>query len=85
MNRKMLPIVFMLIAGAITCIATLVHNYSILEKLFLLLITLVVFGLLGSVLQYLLDYFDKQNEKRLEEEQKILEEQETLQVTAEKK
>jgi hypothetical protein len=36
MNRKMLPVLFMLIAGAITCVATWIHGYSVLEKLVIL-------------------------------------------------
>lgn len=67
MNRKMLPVLFMLISGAITCIATFIHNYSILEKLITLLLVMLVFGAMGSVLQRTLDYFDKQNAKKQEE------------------
>lgn len=74
MNRKMLPLMFMLISGAITCIATWIHEYSVLEKLVILLLVLLVFGALGSLLQHTLDYFDKQNAKRLEEEQNEQEE-----------
>lgn len=67
MNRKMLPVLFMLISGAITCIATFIHDYSILEKLITLLLVMLIFGTMGSVLQRTLDYFDKQNAKKQEE------------------
>lgn len=63
MNRRVLPVLFMLISGAITCIATFVREYTVLEKLVILLLVMVVFGILGSVLQHILDYFDKQNAK----------------------
>lgn len=69
MNRKMLPVLFMLIAGAITCVATWIHGYSVMEKLVILLIVLLVFGSLGSVLQRTMNYFDKQNQKRKEAEE----------------
>lgn len=70
MNRKMLPLLFMLISGAITCIATWIHDYSALEKLLILLIVLLIFGTLGLVLQNTINYFDKQNQKRLEDAEK---------------
>ena len=62
MNRKNLPLLMMLIAGAIICIINLVRNYTILGQLTSLLITLVVFYLLGSLLKWTLDYFENQNE-----------------------
>ena len=69
MNRKMLPIMFMLIAGVITCIATWIHGYSVLEKLVILLVVLLIFGTLGSLLQYTMNSFDKQNQKKREAEE----------------
>lgn len=69
MNRKMLPIMFMLIAGVITCIATWIHGYSVLEKLVILLVVLLIFGTLGSLLQYTMNCFDKQNQKKKEAEE----------------
>lgn len=62
MNRKNLPLIMMLAAGAVICIINLVRNYSILEQLTSLLIALVVFYLLGSLLKWTLNYFDNQNE-----------------------
>lgn len=70
MNRRMLPLLFMLISGAITCVATWIHGYSALEKLIYLLVVMLIFGTLGSVLQRTINYFDKQNQKRLAEEEK---------------
>ncbi len=81
MNRKMLPVLFMLISGAITCIATFIHDYSILEKLVTLLLVMLVFGAMGSVLQHTLDHFDKQNAKRLAE----LEEEQAKEVEIQEK
>lgn len=62
MKRKNLPLLMMLIAGAIICIINLVRNYTILGQLTSLLVTLVVFYLLGSLLKWTLDYFENQNE-----------------------
>ena len=64
MNRKYMPIILMLVAGAVTCIITFVKDYSISAKVLSLILVLVLFYLLGSALKWTLDYFDKQNEKR---------------------
>ncbi len=61
MQRNNLPLLFMLTAGAITCILTLVNGYTLNEMLLRLLVVLVVFYLLGSLLRWSLDFFDKQN------------------------
>lgn len=73
MNRKMIPPLLMLSAGAVTCIITFIKRYTILEKLLTLLISLLVFYLLGSILKWTLDYFDKVNEKKQAEEGEVIE------------
>lgn len=73
MNRKNIPLVLMLVAGAVTCIVTWVRQYTILGKLTALLITLVVFFCLGSLLRFVLDLFDRQNEKKSQEEGEVIE------------
>lgn len=73
MNRKMLPLFLMLIAGAFTAIMTFVLQYPLKRKLLLLLIVLSVFYFLGSLMKWLLDYFDKQNDLKAEEEGEVIE------------
>lgn len=73
MNRKSMPLILMLVAGAITCVITFIKEYSILEKLFSLLIVLIIFYLLGSILKLTLDYFDKENEKKRKSEGEVIE------------
>lgn len=73
MNRKNMPLILMLIAGAVTCIITFIQNYSVLGKLVSLLIVLLIFYFLGSVLRWTLDYFDRQNEKKSKEEGEVIE------------
>lgn len=76
MNRKNLPLVIMLIAGAVISVITFIKDYELVEKLLLLLITLIVFYGLGSLLVFTMNHFDKVNEqKRLEEEKKAVEEE----------
>ncbi len=73
MNRKFIPLTLMLVAGAVTCIITFVKNYSVLDKLLALLVVLLIFFFLGSVLQWTLDYFEKENKKKSEEEGEVIE------------
>lgn len=73
MNRKNMPLILMLVAGAITCVITFVNHYSVLSKLVSLLVVLLIFYFLGSLLKWTLDYFDVQNEKEKEEEGEVIE------------
>lgn len=73
MNRKIIPPLLMLTAGAVTCIITFIKQYTILDKLLALLASLLIFYLLGSILKWTLDYFDKENEKKHAEEGEVIE------------
>ena len=69
MSRKNLPLLLMLIAGAITCIITYVKDYSVTAKLVSLFCVLLIFCFLGSVLMWTLDSFDRQNQEKKEKEE----------------
>ena len=73
MNRKNIPLILMLAAGAVTCVISFVGGYSILGKLLSLFIVLVLFFFLGSILKWTLDYFDSQNEKKKKEMEAVIE------------
>ena len=73
MNRKILPLLMMLTAGAVMCIVSFVQRLSILTKLVSLFVVLLVFYLLGNVVVWTLNYFDRQNEERLKEEGEVIE------------
>lgn len=73
MNRKNLPLLMMLIAGAVMCVVSYVQEFSILAKLVSLFVVFVVFYLLGNVFVWVLNYFDRQNEERLREEGEVIE------------
>lgn len=73
MDRKNLPLLLMLTAGAVTCIITFIRKFSVLEKLVWLFAVMLLFFLLGSILKGTLDYFDAQNEKRRLEEGEVIE------------
>lgn len=72
MNRKDMPIILMLVAGAVTCIITFIKGYSISVKLLSLATVLVLFYALGSILKRFLDSFEMQNQKRSQEQGEVI-------------
>ncbi len=74
MQRNNLPLFFMLIAGTIVSIVMVFNHYALFDMLLRLLLTLLLFFLLGNVLKWCLNYFDKQNRKAQEEERLAMEE-----------
>ena len=73
MNRKNMPLILMLVAGAVTSVFTFIRQFTILQKLIALLVGLVIFYALGSTLRWVLDTFDKQNEKAVLDEGEVIE------------
>lgn len=73
MNRKLIPLILMLVAGGITTVMSFVSGYSLRDKLLALLLVLLIFYFLGSLIQFLLDFFDKQNEEREKQEGEVIE------------
>ena len=67
MDIKLMPLIMMLTAGAVTCVINLIRQYPMLDQLIVLFIVLVVFYILGCALVWTLDLFDRQNEKIPEE------------------
>ncbi|MBR1852259.1 MAG: hypothetical protein IJ794_03645 [Lachnospiraceae bacterium] len=78
MNRRNLPLILMLTAGAVTCVINLIRQYSVLNQLVVLLIVLVLFYILGSVIKWTLDYFDAQNELFFSNEGEVIEKESEL-------
>lgn len=77
MKRKMIPIILMLAAGAVTSIITFIKDYELTKMLWTLLIVLIIFYLLGVGIKRVLDLFDDQikeaEEKKKEEEGSVIE------------
>lgn len=92
MKRKMIPIILMLAAGAVTSIITFMKNYELTRMLWTLLIVLIIFYLLGAGIKRVLDLFDDQikeaEEKEKEEgsviEKELGEEEQSIKDTGEK-
>lgn len=68
-----MPLLLMLAAGAVTSIVTYIQQYSLTKKLVLLFVVLLVFWILGSVLELTLSRFEAQNEERLKAEGEVIE------------
>ena len=64
-----MPLLLMLVAGACTCIITLVRSYSVLASLVALFAVMLLFYCLGSAIRLLLDRFDRQNEEKAKQEE----------------
>lgn len=71
MNRKTLPLLLMLTAGAIAIIIAFFKEYTFLGMLFSVLIVMIVFFLLGVWIKSMLNYFDKQNAIKEQEESEV--------------
>ena len=84
MKRNYMPLILMLSAGAITAIITFVKQYTMVQRLSALLVVLLIFYALGSLLKWLLDTFEEQNEKAALDEGEVIEkESETSEDVAE--
>ena len=81
MNRKNMPLILMLTAGACTCIVTMVQAYSVLASLVALFSVMLLFYCLGNGVRILLDRFDRQNEEKAKQEQEEKTEQEEAAVS----
>lgn len=73
MNRRYLPLLLMLVAGAVTSIITFVRDYTILQKLIALLAVLLIFYGFGSLIKWMLNLFDEQNQKAALDEGEVIE------------
>jgi hypothetical protein len=73
MKRKMIPVILMLTAGAVTSIISYVRDYELTKMLWLLLATLIIFYILGLIVKKILDVFDEQIKRQEELEGAVIE------------
>ena len=62
-RRKLLPVLIMLLAGAMAAILLAIGRYEITKMLWILFVVLLIFYVLGCILKWSLDHIDKQNEE----------------------
>lgn len=72
-KRRLIPPFVMLLAGAITSITMRVLHYETKTMLIILLCVLVGFYIAGSLIEYMLDKFEKQIEEAHMEEGEVIE------------
>ena len=73
MERKMIPLTLMLIAGAICSIVCFAQGYDAFTMLLALFIVLLVFYVLGSVIKRVMEKFEIENEEKSKEEGEVIE------------
>ena len=72
-KRRLIPPFVMLSAGAVISITMRILHYEMKTMLIVLLCVLVGFYIAGSVIQYMLDQFEKQIEEAGKEEGEVIE------------
>ncbi len=77
MSKKYMPLIMMLVAGAVTSIITFILDYTIPKKLLSLVIVLMVFYIFGSVLKSVITKFEEQNAKAALDEGEVVEKEQT--------
>jgi len=75
MKTKFIPAVVMLLGGAVACIVTFLNNYSLDEMLSVLIISLIIFLILGVVIRLIIDSFELPDENRVDDEGEVVEKQ----------
>lgn len=74
METKKIPAIVMLLAGAVACIVTYINHYSLEDMLVVLILTLVVFLIIGVVIKLILDSFNIPNdEDKVDDEGEVVE------------
>lgn len=72
-RRRLIPPIVMLSAGAVVSIAMRIFRYDTRTMLLVLLAVLLVFYLIGEVIKYMMDQFEKQIEESRRQEGEVIE------------
>ena len=78
MKTKTLPVILMLVAGAIACILGFVYHYETTDFFAMVLTVLVVFYMLGCIVKGIIDKNFSDFGKEAENESEELEEKENI-------
>lgn len=73
MERKMIPLALMLVAGAICSIVCFAQGYDAFTMLLVLFIVLLIFYILGCIIKRVMEAFERENEERSKEEGEVIE------------
>ena len=75
MNTKRIPALVMLLAGAVATIVTYINHYSLEDMLVVLILTLIVFLIIGIAIKLVFDSFhiEEPDEDRVDDEGEVVE------------
>lgn len=75
MNTNRIPALVMLLAGAVAVIVTYINHYSLEDMLAVLILTLIVFLIIGVVIKLIFDSFhiEEVDEDRVDDEGEVVE------------
>ena len=78
MNTKRIPALVMLLAGAVVAIVTYINHYSLEESLKILILTLIVFLIVGVIIKLIFDSFhiEEVDEERVDDDGEVVEKSE---------
>ena len=82
MKRQQIPVLLMLVAGAITSLTVYFRDLGLKTMLIALLATLVIFYFLGTIIKMIFDAVDEKNEKRVSDEGEVIEKEADEDVSA---
>ncbi len=74
MNTKKIPALVMLLAGSVAAIVTYINHYSFEDMLVVLILTLIVFLIIGVVIKLIFDSFQIKtpDEDRVDDDGEVL-------------
>ncbi|MCI8947489.1 MAG: hypothetical protein HFI91_10610 [Lachnospiraceae bacterium] len=78
MKRKQIPLIVMLLAGAVTSISTKIMHYELETALWILLAVLIVFYIAGCVIKRVMDSFEAERIKAESTEEDVSDEGEVI-------
>lgn len=74
MNTKKIPAFVMLLAGSVACIVTYINHYSLKDMLVVLVLTLVIFLIIGVAIKLILDSFQlPEDDGKVDDEGEVVE------------
>lgn len=75
MNTNKIPALVMLLAGSVAVIVTFINHYSLEDMLVVLILTLIVFLIIGVVIKMIFDSFhiEEPDEDRVDDEGEVVE------------
>ncbi|MCR5832303.1 MAG: hypothetical protein K6G67_09220 [Lachnospiraceae bacterium] len=75
MNTKKIPALVMLLAGSVAVIVTYINHYSLEDMLVVLILTLIVFLIIGIAIKLIFDSFhiEEPDEDRVDDDGEVVE------------